>query len=496
MIRGPRSCALALAMAACAAGVDAATLTVSTSADGGPGSLRAAVLAANAADPAEPQDIVFARGVDGLRFGQPLPVLEHPDISVRGAGGSNGVPTLQGEDSKPLLRVASSVQRLGLSDLILEAGRGSAGAGCLDGIALLDSAVIEIDRVTFSGCRQDNDDTALGGAVSLNGQVTIRDSRIEESRAIGVQAAAGGAILFGVGSLWIERSVLRDNEAIGADAATAFGGGIAMIVPGSATLEIRDSLLQFNVAGQGGALYLRNADSLLLHSGLLGNAAEFGSAIQAQALNNAPLRLSLESSTVFDNEASERGALHVIGSTASLRMRNVSLWNNSAGDHISDLPGAHLSLQGARLQSVHSTLVGRIGTRVPAGPTPLGSACVLNAGPGNAPFVAGNVATDNTCTALMPQIDAGDEAALGLGARESTPVGVPFYPLLPGSALLDAGIGGTPGPTAFDTCAPLDVRGSARPDDGDLDGTPRCDVGAYELNTTALFRDGFESRLR
>lgn len=493
MSRGLCFSTWALVLASGSMSLNAATLTVSNSNDSGPGSLRAAILAANAAAPAEPQNIVFAPGVDGLSFGEPLPVLEHPDISVRGAGGSNGVPTLQGEDSKPLLRVASSVQRLGLSDLVLEAGRGSVGAGCLDAIAMLDSAVVEIDRVTFSACRQDNDDTALGGAISLNGQASIRDSRIEESLAIGAQAAAGGAILFAVGSLRIERSVLRDNEAIGADAATAFGGGIAMIVPGSATLEIHDSLLQFNAAGQGGALYLRNAESLVLRSGLVGNAGEFGSAIQAQALNSAPLRLSLESSTVFDNEASERGALHVIGSTASLRMRNVSLWNNSAGDANSDLPGAHLSLQGARLQSVHSTLVGRIGTRVPAGPTPLGSACVLNAGPGNTPFVAGNIATDNTCAALMPQINPGNEAALGLGVREFTALGVPFYPLLAGSPLIDAGIGSTAGPTAFDTCAPLDVRGSARPDDGDLDGTSRCDIGAYERNAVGIFSNGFES---
>ena len=492
MSRRAQTVWLALSLAACAVDVDAATLTVSTSNDSGPGSLRAALLAANAGNPAEPQTIVFAAGVDGLTFGAPLPVLEHPHLTLRGAGGIHGVPTLDGEDSKPLLRVASSVGRLVLSDLILQAGRGSVGAGCLEGIALLESAVVEIDRVTFSACRQDNDDTALGGAIALNGQVTIRDSRIEESRAIGSQAAAGGAIVFAVGSLRIERSVLLDNQALGADAGSGFGGGIAMIVPGSATLEVEDSLLQFNEAGQGGALYLRNAETLLVRSGLVGNAAEFGSAVQAQALNNAAVRLSLESSTVLDNAASQRGALHLIGTTSTLRLRNVTLWNNSAGDTVSDLPGAHIGLEGARLQSVHSTLVGRIGTRVPAGPTPLGSACVLNAGPGSIPFVAGNVATDNTCSALSPQINPGDEAALGLGTRESTELGVPFYPLLPGSALLDAGIASTAGPTAFDTCAPLDVRRSARPDDGDLDGTPRCDVGAYELNTTAIFRDGFE----
>lgn len=493
MSRGSRISVLAFALVTCAAGAEAATLTVANSNDSGPGSLRAAVLAANAADPAEPQDIVFAPGVDGLTLGAPLPVLEHPHISLRGAGGSNGTPTLSGEDSRPLLRVASTVERLGLSDLVLEAGRGSTGAGCLDGVALLNTAVVEIERVSFVECRQDNDDTAVGGAVYLNGQVSMRDSRIEQSLAIGSQAAAGGAIGFGIGSLQIERSVISDNGAVGADAGTAFGGGIAMIVPGSATLEIRDSLLARNEAGQGGALYLRNAETLLVRSGLVGNAAEFGSAAQAQALNNAPVRLSLESSTVLDNEARQRGALHLIGTTSTLRLRNVTLWNNSAGDTINDLPGAHISLQGARLQSVHSTLVGRIGSLVAGGPTPLGSACVLNAGPGNNPFVAGNIATDNTCTALMPQINAGNEAALGLGAREFTALGVPFYPLLAGSPLLDAGIGSTAGPTAFDTCAPLDVRGSARPDDGNLDGTPRCDIGAYELNTTAIFRNGFEA---
>ncbi len=45
------------------------------------------------------------------------------------------------------------------------------------------------------------------------------------------------------------------------------------------------------------------------------------------------------------------------------------------------------------------------------------------------------------------------------------------------------------------TCGAVttDQRGLGRPSDGDGDGTPECDIGAFELQQASIFSDGFES---
>jgi CSLREA domain-containing protein len=67
-----------------------------------------------------------------------------------------------------------------------------------------------------------------------------------------------------------------------------------------------------------------------------------------------------------------------------------------------------------------------------------------------------------------------------LGPLQANGSQIPTHALLPGSAAIDAGNTATPG-SGGTACPAVDARGLARLADGDLDGTARCDIGAYEL---------------
>ena len=87
-----------------------------------------------------------------------------------------------------------------------------------------------------------------------------------------------------------------------------------------------------------------------------------------------------------------------------------------------------------------------------------------------------NLDSDNTCglagTGDKPGVS---NPLLGPLANNGGPTQT--HALLPGSPAIDAVTSGCPPPGT-------DQRGVSRPQDGDLDGTALCDIGAYELHAT------------
>lgn len=76
-------------------------------------------------------------------------------------------------------------------------------------------------------------------------------------------------------------------------------------------------------------------------------------------------------------------------------------------------------------------------------------------------------------------------------AASSRPSKIPVWrpasavELLPNAAAIDAG--------THTACTATDQRGAPRPQDGDGDQIPHCDVGAYEREALSIFASGFES---
>ena len=494
------SLAAALTLLMATAPASAIDIVVSSAADDGPGSLRAAIDSANAGDPNTPVRILLQlpEGSRTISASLDAPAISHPDVSIIGPAIGFDGERVRLESAVPnnvaLLRLAESVRRFTLQDVDLAQGGSDSGPGCLDGIALPLNAEINLTRVRMSDCQQlRSSDSAFGGAVALNGTVTIEDSQFTENRVFSLDGAVGGALSHAIGTLTIRRSLFRGNLANSAPTPSAgFGGAIGLVQFGSPSRLVLDEVaFEGNRADLGGAVHTRIPEADITRSSFLGNAAAFGSAIHASAPNlQAATRLSLGSVSFIGNQASQAGAVDVQGTTAILRQRNVTYQANVAGDSSVDRPGAHLSVRGARIQDTHSTLFAQLASEVNGGPTGAAAACAISLAPGPVVIGGANLFADGSCTAFDASganLVNADLIAIGFSDR-----GVAFVELGENSDALDAGVALAPDDGDFSRCTATDALRTPRPSDGDLDGTARCDVGAFELDLSGIYRDGFE----
>jgi predicted outer membrane repeat protein len=196
-----------------------ATFTVSTLADAGPGSLRQAVLDANATPGAD--TLVFAAtGTLDLTSGA-IPITDALDMQGPGADRL----TLRGNQT--------------------------------DRLFTLDDGQPGTVLVTIAGLTLTHGQATDGGALRNDEDLTLTDCTLTNNTA----TDDGGAIL-NRGTLTLRRCTLSGN--------TAGGGGGALYADGFGAVTIRDSRLTGNTAGaRGGGLYLSNAGLTLLANTLI-----------------------------------------------------------------------------------------------------------------------------------------------------------------------------------------------------------------------------------
>jgi len=426
----------------------AATFTVTNLNDSGPGSLRQAVLDANASAGAD--DVVFAPGVTGtisLTFASAeIPITD--SLFIHGPGAA-------------ALKVDANFH-------------------CR--IFHVESPAATPIDVTLSGLTLTQGFAAaitIGGAVYSNGEnLTIRNSVISDSTAGVFEDASGigcgGNVGFGGGggaTLQIADSTLTGGNAAGFGMSS--GGNLCMI---GGKLILERSTVSGGEATNGGGLSLQalTEDSTISSSTISGNQGDTtGGGI---ALTGSPgVTVTIDSSTISGNTAglSGTGPGIGVGGGVYLANGNLRIVNSTVSGNLATRWGGGISAQGSlllRLTTVTGNTANVDGGSILVYPTPpeLDHAIVANGTPEDlAPVPGLGSALPLTVTANYSLVEAPGSVLLA-GAHNLVGVDPLLGPLannggptlthlpLPGSPVIDAGDPAIPSPP------PTDQRGFQR----------------------------------
>ena len=267
------------------------TFTVLNLADAGDGSLRAAVLAAEA-NPG-PDAIQFAHHVHGTVTLTTGELDVRSDLTINGSGASR--LTVSGGDASRVFDVVGGSDAGGgimvsISGLTVAHGRADVGGGIRNtGFSDLTLARVVLSENVAVGGPTAAVNARGGGLHSVGGgsRVSLVDSRVVGNTADGRPNAtrgSGGGLSVEGGQLTVTRSTIADNAAFGGTPTiSGAGGGLSVISGAAATVfgsTIRDNRSVGAVGGgpaHGGGILVTQASSLVLgHSLLTGNEAHGG----------------------------------------------------------------------------------------------------------------------------------------------------------------------------------------------------------------------------
>jgi predicted outer membrane repeat protein len=224
-------------------------LTVTSLADSGPGTLRAAILTADAGSQSDKFTIGFAvAGTIALQ--SPLPGLNN-GIAIQGPGASSlTISPAGGVSLSSAIVTVHSGQTASLSGLTV--ANGNAGG------------VFNLGTLTVSGCTVSGNSAFVGGGIESAGtSLTVNASTISGNSA---SESGGGIMVFG-GMLTVAGSTISGNS--------TFAGGGGIFIEGSYPSTITSSTISGNTAIISGGGIFNNSEGNLTISGstLSGNTA-------------------------------------------------------------------------------------------------------------------------------------------------------------------------------------------------------------------------------
>src|SRR5262245_22744715 len=248
--------------------VPAATFTVTTLAPFDSGSLRQAVLAANA-DPASADTIVFQPGLSGtITLSGQLDITG--PVTIQGPGA--GVITVSGGDASRIFSVDDGKDgaiNVTISGLTLTHGNAGTKAG---------GAIMAADEaLTLSGVAVVTNKAARGGAIFAGGgafddkgSVTIENCTITGNQSL---TGFGGGLLIDNSATLIRNSTIAGNQA---HTDSGFGAGISFFNGTSLTVENTAVSANQSDAGGGGIHFAAGASLVVRNSTFSGNRSAFG----------------------------------------------------------------------------------------------------------------------------------------------------------------------------------------------------------------------------
>jgi hypothetical protein len=307
---------------------EAATFTVTNLNDAGPGSLRQAIVDANAA--AGPDTIAFQAGLTGtitLTSGQ-LAISD--SVSIQGPG--QAAITVDGNNASRVFYLYNSDALLdvSISGLTVANGNASEGAGIIDW-----GENLTLDHVTVQDNTATSNEGGAGGGLArkkILGSLTIRDSVFSGNDA---DSAGGGIYIENNNApILIQDTVITGNHA-------GFAGGGIYLYDTVGGVKIDRSTISGNTADvRGGGIYLYDVGAAVVieNSTISGNHATSGDGGGVYAYHVGLGGLAVRNSTIAGNDAGgSGGGIYLYYDTATVT--NSIIAGNTAGQGSNDLAG-------------------------------------------------------------------------------------------------------------------------------------------------------------
>ncbi len=460
---------------------DAATYTVSNLADSGSGSLRAAVIAANANPGAD--SIVFQPGLNGsIQLATAMSISD--PVTLFGPG--PGLLTLRAAPNQRIF----SLERPGLP-------RGNsviAGLTLANGQAAEGGAILVTDEnLTLRNViLRENRAVNRGGAIRMDrGDLTLEDVDFDGNEAVGSTSSSdnGGALYFNGGNLVMKRGLIKNNRAL-------YGG--ALYITG-VDARIEDSLFMNNAARHTAGAIHAGSQAPPLHitrSAFVGNTCNeaIGAAIHYSGSTSAGATAAVIENTTFSgNSTPHSGGRGILALLAGrMQLRNSTLANNrtATGTTASTTDGGAVWVGSNATLDIESTLFSQNSHGNSAPPR------WIDLSPSSAPTRTINLAHSLLHSSPASGVINGSntdnqfdiDAQLGPLVVEGQGF-VPVHPIPATSAAIDRGSN----PANLGT----DQRGVGYPRAVDRIACrshllARADVGAYEYRTDTIFCNGFQ----